>query len=445
MFTYIKFKNYKSLVDVDIDLTLKKEPINLAIIYGENGSGKSNIASGFYTLQEFCNTLSINQMMNTIIENLDDISDEDKEESRKILVDIFRKKHRDVDAIINSAKKIGSTENMSIEYGFDLNGKRGSYYIETDNEFIVKERLDFIIETKKGCYFELDRNKDCPKLNPRVFTDKIYLDETLDKISKFWGKHTLLSIIKNDIENKVKNYLENKLSDNFIDIITSLLSFSCTFKDGVNTEREVLCAKREILTKLDSGVIGAHDEMELDKAEEFLNDVFTGLYSDIKNVYYKRETKNNKIKFNLYFKKRIGNEILDINFNRESTGTMRILNILPAIYIAINGGVSIIDEFDSGIHDIMVRDIIREVKNNLDGQLILTTHNTLLLEEKQLKDSIYFITIDSNGDKEVLNVNDYENRTHPNNNIRDLYLKGLYDAIPSTGNFDLEHIKQNFN
>lgn len=444
MFTYIKFRNYKSLVDVDIDLTLKKEPINLAIIYGENGAGKSNIASGFYTLQEFCNTLSINQMMNSVLEDLNDISEENREESRKIILDLFRKKHRDVDAIINSAKKIGSTENMSIEYGFDLKGKRGSYYIETDNESIVKERLDFIIERKKGCYFDIDKNNNYTKLNQRVFNNKVYLDETLDKVSKFWGKHTLLSIIKNDIENKVKNYLEDKLSDNFIDVLESLMSFSCTFKDGVKAEREVLCAKREILTKLDFGTIDIQEETELDRAEEFLNDVFTGLYSDIKNVYYKRERKNNKIKYNLYFKKRIGNDIVDINFDRESTGTMRILNILPAIYTSINGGVSIIDEFDSGIHDIMIRDIIREVKNNLDGQLILTTHNTLLLEEKQLKDSIYFITIDSNGDKEVLNVNDYENRTHPNHNIRDLYLKGLYDAIPSTGNFDLAQIKQSF-
>lgn len=444
MFTNIKFKNYKSLVDVDIDLTFKKDPIKLAIIYGENGSGKSNIASGFYTLIEFCNTLSINKMMNELLEDLDEIDKERDEESRKIFLEMFKKRHRDVDAIINSTKQIGSKDNMSIEYGFDLDGKRGAYYIETDNDSIVKEKLDFTIESKKGCYFEIDKKNNNIKLNQRVVTNKLYYDELLLKINKFWGKHTLLSIIKNDIENKVEDYLEDKLTPNFLAVLESLLTFSCTFKDGVKAERGALCANRAILTKLDNGFIDIKEEDELYKAEEFLNDVFTGLYSDIKNVYYKKERKNNQIKYDLIFKKHIRNEIIDIDFTRESTGTMRILDILPSIYTAINGGTSIIDEFDSGIHDIMVRDIIREVKKNIEGQLILTTHNTLLLEEKELKDCIYFITINSNGDKEVLNINDYENRTHPNHNIRDLYLKGLYDAVPSTGNFDLAEIKQKF-
>ena len=49
MFNYIHFKNFKSLDDVRIDFTSKKKAKPLAIIYGENGSGKSNIVSGFYT------------------------------------------------------------------------------------------------------------------------------------------------------------------------------------------------------------------------------------------------------------------------------------------------------------------------------------------------------------------------------------------------------------
>ncbi|WP_092921339.1 AAA family ATPase [Romboutsia hominis] len=443
MFTYIKFKNYKSLLDVDIDLTLKKKPIDMAIIYGENGSGKSNIASGFYTLIEFCDTLSINQMINSVLEDLDGIEKADFEESKRFFLDMLRKRHRDVDTIIKSVKTIDSIENMSIEYGFDLDGKKGSYYIETNNESIVREKLEFVIESKKGCYFDIN-NKEV-KLNPRVFIEKTYLEELLGKVNKFWGKHTLLSIIKNDMESKVKGYVKGKISNNFSDILYFLMNFSCTFKDGIRAERGAICAKREILTKLDYGNIDLNEEVELIKAEDFLNDVFTGLYSDIKNVYYKKEIKGNKIKYNLVFRKRIGDKIVDIDFDRESTGTMRILDILPSIYTAINGGISIIDEFDSGIHDIMVRDIIREVKKNIDGQLILTTHNTLLLEEKNLKDSIYFIAIDSYGDKDVFNINDYENRTHPNHNSRDLYLKGLYDAIPSTGNFDLAEIKKKFN
>ena len=41
MFTYIKLKNYKSLIELEVDLTKKENtPKKLISIYGENGIGK---------------------------------------------------------------------------------------------------------------------------------------------------------------------------------------------------------------------------------------------------------------------------------------------------------------------------------------------------------------------------------------------------------------------
>ena len=239
--------------------------------------------------------------------------------------------------------------------------------------------------------------------------------------------------------------MSERLSQKFIKILDLLLDFSCSMKEGISAERSSVSVSRKILTQLDKGEIPTNFEYELNNAEEFVNSIFTGLYSDIKEAYYKKDVKNNKIIYSLVFKKIIGGKIIDIDFARESTGTMTILKILPALYIAINGGIAIVDEFDSGIHDVLVRDIINEVYKTIEGQLIITTHNTLLLEEKLLKDSIYFLVIEPNGSKDVYNINDYDLRTHPNHNMRDLYLKGFYDAIPNTGDFDLDIIKRKFN
>ncbi|WP_181039084.1 AAA family ATPase, partial [Brachyspira murdochii] len=53
MFTYVKLKNYKSLVDFEVDLTSSKNnPKKMIIIYGENGAGKSNFINAFFTLFE---------------------------------------------------------------------------------------------------------------------------------------------------------------------------------------------------------------------------------------------------------------------------------------------------------------------------------------------------------------------------------------------------------
>ena len=48
MFTYVKAKNFKSLKDIEFNLNKTKTKTNKFIsIYGENGSGKTNIVELF--------------------------------------------------------------------------------------------------------------------------------------------------------------------------------------------------------------------------------------------------------------------------------------------------------------------------------------------------------------------------------------------------------------
>ena len=74
MFTRISVKNFKSLIDLDVDLSQKKkEPKSLVVIYGENGVGKSNFASIFYTLRESMETMSIKFILQRLMNsNLDE-------------------------------------------------------------------------------------------------------------------------------------------------------------------------------------------------------------------------------------------------------------------------------------------------------------------------------------------------------------------------------------
>ena len=80
MFTRIKIKNYKSLVDLEADFFQKRnEAKPLILIYGENGAGKSNFANVFYTLCQTLQTLSIRKTIQEILEkkiNKSDISEE---------------------------------------------------------------------------------------------------------------------------------------------------------------------------------------------------------------------------------------------------------------------------------------------------------------------------------------------------------------------------------
>lgn len=68
MFTKIRLKNYKSFVDFSVDFLQKKGLAQKAvIIYGENGVGKSNFASAFYTLCESVQTISVRKAIQTFL------------------------------------------------------------------------------------------------------------------------------------------------------------------------------------------------------------------------------------------------------------------------------------------------------------------------------------------------------------------------------------------
>ena len=84
--------------------------------------------------------------------------------------------------------------------------------------------------------------------------------------------------------------------------------------------------------------------------------------------------------------------------------------------VAITGKCVIIDEFGNGIHDLMAAKLMKAVSQNIKGQLIITTHNTLIMDHSNIKpDALYFIFNGLEG-KKVKCVTDVEERLHPNYN-----------------------------
>lgn len=170
---------------------------------------------------------------------------------------------------------------------------------------------------------------------------------------------------------------------------------------------------------------------------------FTDLYSDIKQVFYKKECiADDKIDYKLFVKKQIYGKIIDIDFSLESNGTKKLAQFAFILYRYLNKNeVVLIDELDSGIHDILVSTILKDLYlyDKMEGQLIITTHNTTLLETEIKKDYIYLFNIDSNGKKILIPITEYE-REHPNTNFRKRYLKGLYGGIPMIDDIDFDDL-----
>ncbi len=439
MIRYVKLVNYKSLVNLNVDfMKTKTMPKKLILIYGENGIGKSNFANSFYTLNETMRTMSSIEMIKKIIEKT---ADNKTNEYKNFIEKHIKDRFKDIKMIINDCKTIDSNDNMIMEYGFIYNKKNGIYHIEMNNEEIVSEKLEYVINKNQTYFFDINKNNI--KINTSIFTDKNYYNEFYELIDKYWGKHSFLSILSYEIEDKKREYMNKKISKNLYNVLIYLKMMCTKIKGGNHSEFGIIGTQHNLIDELEEGKIYLKQEKELDKNEYLLNEIFTTLYSDIKSVYYKRTKEDNYIKYRLFSKKMIYGKIMDVDFSLESTGTQNILVLVPYLISACEGQTVIIDELDTGIHDLLVKNLLECISRYVKGQLIITTHNTMLIDSSIPHENIYIFNANSKAEKELIAITDFDGRIHKNNSPRKKYLNGVYGGIPMFTDIDFEELIEN--
>ena len=437
MFTYVKAKNFKSLKDIAFNLNKTKAKTNQFIaIYGENGSGKTNIVELFKVLQQLVMARTIDVAMNKIPKEYWKIQEEIGEQLPPELNQIWQ-----LSLNLKEYRMINEKEPTEIEYGFKINDIDGFYYIKFDDE-IIEEKIYYIAGKQKSYLFQIKKESDkiVEKINKKIFINEKYNEELIENINKYWGKYSFLSLLEFEIQEKNKEYVENNISENIFKVIEQILSMTVHVDKGALRIIPDNLIKQRKLNNIQNGVVNKEKLSEIKKYENILNIFFTQAYADIKEVKYKINEKEGKIFYELYFNKMIGGEVKSIPSKLESDGTKRILEQFDTLIGSLLGETVIIDEIDNGIHDVLMKNIIMSIKDEITGQLIITTHNTLLLEILP-KECIYILSTDYNGNKTINSIRDYEVKIQKNHNARDLYFKGVFGGIPTTNYIDFEEIK----
>lgn len=444
MFTCIRMKNFKSFKNVTIDLSQKKNIAKpLAVIYGINGSGKTTITQAFLLLKRTIETMEIRGMLNDLLnEKITPLDDFPLKEDIMMKMIQSNLSMNSIEKIIQSYKMVDTSDNMSLEYEFVINGSAGSYYIEFDNNSIVKERLEFKLNQRRGCYFNLEDEEI--SINTKIFESKEFYELIRNQVKMYWGKHSLLSILLFEMADKSDTFVNSNISNNLMKVILLLTNIQYKM---INTQERT--TNDSILYNLQSGEIDKSEEKILDQVEKILDGIFKTIFKDIVKVFYKKNLENDQISYRLFLKKQIENKIFNINFSLESSGTKEILQLLPAFVAAASGKFVIIDEYGSRIHDVLSANLLESIVNQIQGQLILTTHNTMIMECSNLeKDSLYFIVDDKTLKKSVKCITELEERLHPNYNYRTRYLtQDMYKpSLPEiAGKIDLSGLVTLFN
>lgn len=429
MFTRIKLHNFKSFEDIEFDLTTRKNtPKHLAIIFGENGMGKSNLAESIAFFIDLLRTMDVRDMWAKMLEDKQFNSMGDD-----FLV-FLRRQLREMKNLITDNYMIGALGDMELRYEFSISGRKGLYEVafNPENGELSHERLEYTLEKNKGVYFDII--PDNVRLNKKAFIDNQFLADLHELVRKFWGKHSLLAILLHEEHDKTSKYIHESISNNFALVLNEFSYLSCFLKTG-HEERGYLQSSVNLPRNLESGEVSVNAVPKLEKVSKMLSLLFNAINSDNKKVYFDFSNKDEKhVAYQLYVTKLICGKERNIPFSLESTGNHRILDIISFLFEAMNGHIVVIDEIDMGIHDVLMKKLIEEVAPHISGQLIVTSHNTLLMEIDSIREAIYIISEDNNAYKQIKCISDYTERTYLQNNIRKKYMNEDYDGIP--------HVKQ---
>lgn len=120
-------------------------------------------------------------------------------------------------------------------------------------------------------------------------------------------------------------------------------------------------------------------------------------------------------------------------FAAESTGTQRFFGLIgPMVQTYSSSSVLCIDEIEASLHPLLVRAILKifqDDKGVQHPQLLVTTHNPLLLDRTLLRpDQIWFTEKDKTGATTLYPLTDYQQR--PNEPLVIGYLAGRYGGVP---------------
>ena len=430
MFEYVKLKNYKSFGNIEFNLLDRNnQPKKMVLIYGENGIGKSNLASAFFMLSETLRTMAVRDIMESLLAD-----DADRLKNSEEFKKYFRMRYKDIETLIKENKTVSSTEPMLMEFGFRINGKSGKYLLEMNDSQIIHERLEYTLTQRRGAYYDITPEK--ATISTKIFQDRSSYQAIKKACAKFWGKHSLLSILMHESDDKADQYIREQIEENFALVLQFFSRVSCKIKFGSRQERGIIGLPPEILGEYENGEIDRRDEEVLNRTEKMLDAFLRLTYKDIIHAYYKRTYDEKQIQYRLVITKNIAGKPRDIDFALESTGTQSLIQQLPFMLVVVKGSVAVIDEFDTGIHDLLVKALATSLYDSIEGQLIMTTHNTLLMESDIPKECIYVINEVESGEKEIQCILHYNNKIGEKNNIRKQYLLGKYTGIPEEPRID---------
>ena len=394
--------------------------LRMSAIYGANGAGKSNLIDGIRLLKAMVSTGSMTNF--------------------KFHYDLPFK--FDEDCLSNPSE-------LAIE--FYQNGKNFYYHIAFDRETVYTEEL-FLSKKHKDIYIFSRKDSEL-KINPEYlvkgFNEQFV--EALDRVVRpdmlfltFIGQYYQDEIPSvTDAYNWFIDKLEVITPTYTVKTVPHIFDTDSDFSGLVNS---VMPEFRTGISRLETKKeIIEEDNIQANEQLSFLVKRAKALPGEPQIVFTERPGIPQNIVFEngkVYMKTLVsihsgndGNETI-MSIEQESDGTRRLIEYMPLLYnIMRNNKVYAVDEIERSIHPILIKAIMEKLSESehIAGQLIFTTHESALLDQKIFRpDEIWFAQKDTEQATQLYSLSDFN--IHKTANIENGYLDGRYGGIPFLSN-----------
>ncbi len=333
---------------------------------------------------------------------------------------------------------------MSIE--FLANDTKYYYEVEFFKKAIVNEVLNYYNPNKANVF---KRNTDINNQFAEIkFGSKIKIDKTIEKnleANTLWNNTVLGGFLKTNVDIKelkvvvewFKNYLRPLIytRTQLEGFVTSKIEKSELSKlDVIN-----------VLKKADFHITDIVIQEEEKEIPDGLIHFLKGQLKDSPDEIKKLEEKGKVTSVNIEFEHTVNQTKYTLPIEMESQGTRRFYGFAGLLALLIKNSTAFpIDELESSLHpDLYMHFILSFLLNTDKSQLIATTHNREILDNKDVfrNDAIWFTDKNENCSTELYSLADFDSSIVRNTtNILNAYKSGKLKATPNLGdNFiDLE-------
>jgi AAA15 family ATPase/GTPase len=443
-FTVSNFLSFKEEVSLDLlparnlnplDLIVSKKgkgvsALPISLLYGANGSGKSNLFKAMKYARDLIvigtrgdQTLAVNKfklnkdcksaptVFSFFFKNEGVVYDYGFAIQEDMIIEEWLYGTYSRKEVKLFTRKVGKKSKSEYEFGYKLRGRSKK----------IADRLGFVADgTRKNQLFlteAYDRNVKAIEDAIQWFTRKLVLISPQTQYSNL--------PIRTSRDNEFSEYLADllRVADTGISEIHAeekKLDIDKHFPDLPDDEKQDLLDQIGHIAKTENQVLrllhnGEFYTVSIDRETK------TPILHTLSTVHFSNSSGN-----------------VEFKTSEESDGSIRLMHIaLGLLDLTLSDAVYIIDEIDRSLHPLLclwiIDKFIEKVRaEEVKGQLIVTTHQTCLLNMKCLRhDEINFVEKDKDGATHISSLVEFHVRGDLK--LEKGYLNGRFGAIPFIG------------